>query len=116
MGGAAAALAEGRSFREVEEVDLVVGEVEEGGAVGPAVVGMGEHQPWELRREVVWGLWDGGSPAPADDSESEIISVDCEVFGDRFDEFRRELGPVHPHFRGFDQCCSKFDIRVIYII
>lgn len=105
MGGAAAALAVRRSFWKVEEVDFVGGKVEEGGGrVGPAVVGLGEHQPWELRWEVVWGFGYGGSPVLADHSESEIIAVDFEVFGDCIDEVRWELGPVHGHFRGFDQC------------
>ena len=86
MGGAAAALAVRRSFWEVEEVDFVVRKIEKGGVVGPTAMvvvgGLREHQPWKLRWEVVWSLGDGGSPALADNSESEIIGVDCEVFGD----------------------------------
>lgn len=48
VGGAAAALAM-RSFWKVEEVEFSPGEVEEG-AVGAAAVGVGKHQPGELRR------------------------------------------------------------------
>lgn len=53
MGRAATALAV-RGFWKVEEVNFVVGEVEEG------AVGLGlerrEHEPRELRREVTRGL------------------------------------------------------------
>lgn len=45
-------------------------------------MGVGEHQPWELRREVFRRFGGGGLPAPADASESEVIGVDCEFFGD----------------------------------
>lgn len=80
VGGAAAALAV-RSFWKVEEVDSAVGEVEEG-AVGLVGLGLGEHQPGELRREMVRGFGDGGSPTVTHNSESEVVGVDCELFGD----------------------------------
>ena len=85
VGGAAAAEALAtRSFWQFKEVEFVAGEVEEGavGGLGAALVGVGEHQPWELRREVFGRFGGGGPPAPADASESEVIGVDYEVFGD----------------------------------
>lgn len=56
--GAATALAM-RSFWKVEEVDSAVGEVEEG-AVCLVGLGLGEHQPGELRREVLRSFGDTG--------------------------------------------------------
>lgn len=80
MGRATTAFAMG-SFGKIEEMDFVVGEVEES-AVRTVKMGLGEHQPWELRREMIGGSGDRGSPALADASESEIVSVGCEVSGD----------------------------------
>lgn len=47
MGRAAAAFAM-RSFGEVEGMDFVCGWIEER-AMRPVEIGLGEHQPWELR-------------------------------------------------------------------
>ena len=77
MRGAAVAGAVG-SFWKVEEVGLVGGEVEEGSP--------GEHEPGELGREAERGLWEGGSPAPAYGTESEVVGIDGELFGDCFDD------------------------------
>lgn len=56
MGGSAAA-APARVFGEGEGVELIVGEAEEGAAVGLFVgAGGGEHQPWQLAREIGWGF------------------------------------------------------------
>lgn len=46
-----------RGFGEVEEVNLVGREAEEATAVGLVGPTLGEHQPWELTREVVRGIW-----------------------------------------------------------
>lgn len=46
-----------RGFGEVEEVNLFGREAEEAMAVGPVGPTLGEHQPWELTREVVRGVW-----------------------------------------------------------
>lgn len=92
MGRTASAFAMG-GFGEVQGMDFVGGEVEE--------MGLGKHQPWELWGQVDGGFGGGGSPALADASESEVVDVDCEIFRDCFEEFRRQLSPVRGHFRGF---------------
>lgn len=44
---------------------------------------MWDHAPWELKREVVRGVWDGGAPAVTDGAEPEVIAVDdLEFVGD----------------------------------
>ena len=99
MGRATSAFKVGSSFGEVEEVDFVVGEVEER-SVGLrlGLLGEWEHEPWELRREVGRDLWDRDSPRVTYGLESEVVGVNCEILGYCFQDVSRELGPVNRHF------------------
>lgn len=65
-----------RRFWEVEEVEFVFREAEEGSSVVVVGSDFGEHEPGELTGEVVRGFEDRGSPAMTDGSESEVVNID----------------------------------------
>lgn len=99
VGGPAAAPAEGR-LGDPEHVDLAVEEaVEVAGARAAAILRLEqrEEEPRELRREVVGGLRGGGPPRAADGAEPDVVAVQGEPPGDRFEEIGRELAPIGGH-------------------
>lgn len=65
-----------RRFWEVEEVEFVFREAEEGSSVVVVGSDFGEHEPGELTGKVVRGFEDRGSPAMTDGSESEVVNID----------------------------------------
>lgn len=99
VGGAAATLAEAR-LGDPEHVDPVVGEAVEVAGAGAAAtlrLEQGEEEPRELSGEVAGGLRGGGPPRAADGAESDVVGVQGELPGDRFEEIGRQLAPIDGH-------------------
>lgn len=82
---------------------LVEEAVEVAGARAAATLRLeqGEEEPWDLSREVVGGFRGGGPPRPADCAESDVVGVQAEFCGDRFEEIGRQLAPANGHWSFF---------------